>query len=306
MLPIQSPQLIQSAHSYPQKLGNETLTSKQIVLSLLVVCQVLGDVWLSRGMRQVGGDESLHSFQLGALLSLGLHILTNPWVVLGIVFLLSSLLLYLTALSRLDLSYVLPMTASKYVLSALLAWLVLGESVSVVRWIGTGLVSGGVLLVGLSENAREPLQHHSRNQHFPALLLAPASFSLALSNVWFAIVLMVLAASTGDILLTAGMKQVGEVSSLHLRSLMRLAGRVVMNPLISLGVGCMAADFFLFIALLSRVDLSLIMPMTALSYPVSVLGSRYILKERLTTARLLGAGLIGIGVACISLNSVMV
>ena len=98
------------------------------------------------------------------------------------------------------------------------------------------------------------------------------------------------------------MKQVGELKATNLRSLLRQARRVVINPFIGLGVLCMAADFFGFIALLSLADLSLVMPMTALSYPFSILGSHFILKERLTAGRLAGTGLIGIGVAFISMN----
>ena len=284
--------------------------SKYVVLWLLVVFQVLGDVWLSRGMRQVGAVSVSNP---AALLTIGVQVLTNPWIVLGIAFLLGALLLYLVAISRLDLSYVLPMTAFKYVLSACFAGLILGESISQLRWVGTALVSSGVLLVALGEAADEMIKKRRKDRQFPVLLLAPLSFSLSASkvgatilqsNALTGIVIMALAASTGDILLTAGMKQVGEVTTVNARSLIRLARRAMTNPLIGLGIACMAADFFLFIALLSGADLSLIMPMTALSYPFSVVGSHYVLKERLTSGRIAGTGLIGIGVAFILVNAV--
>ena len=95
-------------------------------------------------MRQVGDLSGVNS---AAWLAIGVQVLTNPWIVLGIGFLVGSLLLYLAAISRLDLSYVLPMTAFKYVLSALFAGFILGEQVSQIRWMGTALVSSGVLLV---------------------------------------------------------------------------------------------------------------------------------------------------------------
>ena len=276
---------------------------KYLVLWLLVNFQVLGDVWLSRGMRQLGTATISTPADLGAI---GVQLLTNPWLLLGALFLVSALLLYLAALSRLDLSYVLPMTAAKYVLSALCAWLVLGESVSALRWGGTLLVSGGVLLVSLGDFARarsQPRSQRPKRSQFPALLLAPTAASLSLSSVGLAIVGMVLAASAGDILLTAGMKQVGTVTTIKLRSLLTLARRVILNPWIVGGVLCMAADFFLFIGLLSRTDLSLVMPMTALSYPVSLLGSHYLLRETVTTERLAGTALIGLGVALIAANA---
>ncbi len=282
--------------------------SKYLVLSLLVVFQVLGDVWLSRGMRQVGAVSVSNS---AALLTIGVQVLTNPWIVLGIAFLLGALLLYLVAISRLDLSYVLPMTAFKYVLSACFAGLILGESISQLRWVGTALVSSGVLLVALGEAVAQ-MKKRRKDSQFSGLLLAPLSFSLSASkvgatilqsNALTGIVIMALAASMGDILLTAGMKQVGKVTTVNARSLMQLARRSLTNPFIGLGVACMVADFFLFIALLSEADLSLIMPMTALSYPFSVVGSHYVLKERLTSGRLAGTGLIGIGVAFILVNA---
>lgn len=283
--------------------------SKYVVLSLLVIFQVFGDVWLSRGMRQIG---AVSVFNPAALLTIGVQVLTNFWIVLGIIFLLGALLLYLAAISRLDLSYVLPVTAFKYVLSACIAGWILGESISQLRWLGTALVSSGVLLVALGEAANKRIKRKIDHRSH-GLLLAPLSASLSASkagsiilhsNVLAGTIMMALAASTGDILLAAGMKQVGEVKEITARSLLWLIHQVLTNPLISLGVLCMAADFFLFIALLSRVDLSLIMPLTALSYPFSVLGSHYLLKEKLTSGRLAGTGLISVGVAFILMNAV--
>ena len=274
---------------------------KHFVLLLLVLFQVLGDVWLSRGMRQV---SEVKTSNLANLLAIGLQVLTNPWIVLGVSFLIGALVLYLIALSRLDLSYVLPMTAAKFVLSALFAWLVLHESVSTIRWCGIGLISGGVLLVDLGEKMlADPSKQRGRSGQFSVLMLIPLSFSLVLSKLGIAITAMVVAASAGDLLLSAGMKQVGAVTTLQVRSLLKLVRRALSSPLIGLGVACMAADFFLFIALLSWADLSLVMPMTALSYPLSALGSYYFLKESLTIGRLAGTGLIAVGVAFVSLSS---
>ena len=274
---------------------------KHFVLLLLVLFQVLGDVWLSRGMRQVGEVKALTP---ATLLAIGLQVLTNPWIVLGVSFLIGSLLLYLAALSRLDLSYVLPMTAAKFVLSALFAWLVLRESVSSVRWLGISLISSGVLLVDLGEQrAADTPKQRLQSGQFSVLMLIPLSFSLALSKLGAVIAVMVVAASAGDLFLAAGMKQVGAVTTVQVRSLLKLVRRALSSPFIGLGVACMAVDFFLFIALLSWADLSLIMPMTALSYPLSALGSDYFLKESLTIGRLMGTGLIAVGVAFVSFSS---
>src|SRR5260370_17445605 len=96
------------------------------VLGLVVVLQVVGNVFLSRGMRRVG---SIDKISPTSLYSYGIKTATDPWVMLGFSLLLAFFILYLAALSRLDLSYVLPMTASPYVLTSFLALLILGESV---------------------------------------------------------------------------------------------------------------------------------------------------------------------------------
>ena len=95
----------------------------------------------------------------------------------------------------------------------------------------------------------------------------------------------------------------GEVDTLQARQLLRLARRASSNPMIGLGVLCMTIAFFLFITLLSKADLSFILPETALGYPISLLGARYILKEKVTTARLIGTILVCIGVALVSFTN---
>jgi drug/metabolite transporter (DMT)-like permease len=197
------------------------------------------------------------------------------------------------------------MTASKYVLSALFAWLILQEHISATRWFGTLIVAFGVLLVGVSErNGNGAPKENPPKKHFSSVvLLAPTSLSVLLSKTSVAIVGLALIESIGDMLFAAGMKQVGEVATLQLNTLLRLARRAVVNPLLGLGALSMAATFLLTLALLSWADLSLVMPMTALSYPFSVLGARWFLSETVNTARLVGTGFICLGVALISLNA---
>ena len=136
------------------------------VLGLVVILQVAGNVFLSRGMRRVG---TIGGISAASLYAYGIKTVTNPWVMLGFFLLLAFFALYLAALSRLDLSYVLPMTASTYVLTALSAWLILGESVSPVRWAGTLAVTIGIVLVTDSER-RKSRQSGASNE---VLQMAP-------------------------------------------------------------------------------------------------------------------------------------
>ena len=110
---------------------------KYLVLAGVTVFAPVGDSLLSYGMKQVG-NISLHDFG-GLLLAI-----SNPWVGLGIVFLLGFFASYMSALSWADLTYVLPASSLGYVLLALIARFALHERVSVMRWLGIALVSSGV------------------------------------------------------------------------------------------------------------------------------------------------------------------
>jgi len=63
----------------------------------------------------------------------------------------------------------------------------------------------------------------------------------------------------------------------------------------------MAGSFFAFLAVLSWADLSLIIPATSISFVVSTVGAKLILKERISRLRWAGALLVSLGVALISL-----
>jgi bacterial/archaeal transporter family protein len=118
------------------------------LLLLAVLAQVLGNLSLSRGMKQVGDIPFLDARSFGRF---GIGTLLNGWVILGVALLIGFFLLFLIALSRHDLSYVQPMIASSYVLTAILAGLFLREHISLTRWAGTLAIAAGVLLVSLSE-----------------------------------------------------------------------------------------------------------------------------------------------------------
>jgi drug/metabolite transporter (DMT)-like permease len=114
----------------------------------------IGDTFLARGMKQVG-NVSLHD-----LPDIVFAVL-NPWVALGILFLLGFFAAYMTALSWADLTYVLPATSLGYVLLALIARFFLHEQVTPTRWLGIGLISAGVGFV----TQGPALTRHPSHQH---------------------------------------------------------------------------------------------------------------------------------------------
>jgi len=275
----------------------QRLAWKNIVLLLAVVTtQVLGDIGLSQGMKLFGAVES---YDLGSLGRLALYLLTSPWIIGGAATLVASLFLYLSAVSRLDLSVVMPLMASSYIVNAFLAWLLLRESVSPQRWLSALVIALGVGLIYQSESrSGRPAPPSS----LPSLWLLPAV--LILSRLWLGVLILVIADSAGDLLTARGAKQIGAISFQSPLAVLSWVGQVLRHPLILLGVSCQTLAFICFLSLLSWADISLVRPATALGYGVSLLGARFLLGERIPPGRWLGIGVIGFGVALVALETV--
>ena len=79
-----------------------------------------------------------------------------------------------------------------------------------------------------------------------------------------------------------------------------LAYKVFHSPWIALGVAVYAVEFVLWFAALSRTQLSVAFPFTALGYVGVVMASRYILKERISLRRWAGIGTIVVGVVLVT------
>ena len=116
----------------------------RIFTALVVLSNVLGNFFLTWGMRQIGSVVSLSPLPYIAALF-------NPWVALGVSLLIVWLLSQMTLLSWADLSYVLPVTAIGYVLVALVGRFFLHEQITPGRWIGIALITTGVTLVSRTE-----------------------------------------------------------------------------------------------------------------------------------------------------------
>lgn len=108
---------------------------------VVIVSNVAGNILMSRGLHHVA---TLRGFDVGAYLEAVL----NPYVLTGVVILTFWMVCNLALLSRADLSYVLPVTASAYVLIAIAGRFVLGENISLARWVGIVAITMGVALVG--------------------------------------------------------------------------------------------------------------------------------------------------------------
>jgi uncharacterized membrane protein len=103
-----------------------------------------GHVLLSKGMKTVGDLTEAPVARMGGMI---VQAVSSPWLVLGVALQATFFALYLTLLSRADVSKVLPLTAFDYVVVAVLAHLILAEPVTPARWTGIGFIVAGVFLV---------------------------------------------------------------------------------------------------------------------------------------------------------------
>lgn len=126
--------------------ATKILRTKTYVLLALMVCfSSVGDLLLSKGMKQLG---SVNVTRLGPLALAFFQTFTNATIWLGITCLLLFFVCYLLVLSWADYSYVLPASASGYAVVPLLGYIVLGEGVTSTRWLGVAVICLGVWLVG--------------------------------------------------------------------------------------------------------------------------------------------------------------
>jgi uncharacterized membrane protein len=72
------------------------------------------------------------------------------------------------------------------------------------------------------------------------------------------------------------------------------------NPLVVLGVLLLMVWLISQLSLLSRADLSYVLPMTSVSYVLTALMGEFLLHERISTERWIGIGLIGVGVSLVA------
>ncbi len=115
------------------------------------------------------------------------------------------------------------------------------------------------------------------------------------------IAIIVLADSAGNILLTKGIRQVGEVSTLAPRVLLMIARKALRNHHFLASIFFMAVHFVGYLAVLSWADLSFVFPATAMVYAISTLAGKFFLGETISSHRWVGTVLVCLGVGLVSL-----
>jgi len=119
---------------------------------------------------------------------------------------------------------------------------------------------------------------------------------------WGAILAVVLASTTGDVLLSKAMKQVGDVGKLWRREgLLTIASRILCSPSFLLGIFVMALAFYSLLFALSWADVSLVAPASAsLTFVANAIAAKIFLHEHVDHRRWMAALLVAGGVALLA------
>ena len=113
---------------------------------LMVGLNSAGDMTTARAMRRVGDFSELR--RKAGIFGVVRGVLTEPWFYLGLLAMALSFFALLAALSLIDLSVVVPASASlTFLLNLFGAQFFLKEHVSRRRWLSGMLVLGGIILL---------------------------------------------------------------------------------------------------------------------------------------------------------------
>jgi drug/metabolite transporter (DMT)-like permease len=114
--------------------------------------------------------------------------------------------------------------------------------------------------------------------------------------ILFLLVVIVGAGTGGELCVSRAMKKAGEVKDFRPSALLSFVLRSIRIPWMWLAIGLMATAFFALLWALSIANVSLVVPVTALSYVVGTLGGKILLREQVTKQRWSGILLVSFGV----------
>lgn len=98
---------------------------------------------LKEGMTRIGH----FSFSFNNIWPIGLQVAASPFIMAGLFSYVISVLVWLLVLSRVDVSFAYPMISIGYVVTAIAAYFLLNEPLTVSRIIGTFVIIFGVWLI---------------------------------------------------------------------------------------------------------------------------------------------------------------
>jgi len=122
------------------------MTNITIIL-LSILMSSTAHIFLKKGMI----THALSTVKLDSIFSLVWSVGTNRWVIAGMALHVSALVVWLWALSKVDISFAYPFLALGYIFVSAMAWLWLDEELSAMKLLGIGIIIMGILILAKAE-----------------------------------------------------------------------------------------------------------------------------------------------------------
>ena len=111
-----------------------------------VLLNAAAQLLLKAGTNRIGE----FAFSLANVVPVGLKVASSPFVLGGLACYAVSVVVWIMALSRVPVSVAYPMLSIGYIVNAVAAWLLFGESLAAQKLVGIGFIVVGVWLVARS------------------------------------------------------------------------------------------------------------------------------------------------------------
>ena len=115
--------------------------SSIILIFITIILAVTGQFLLKKGMTKIG------NISISQISSNILKIFTNVYILTSLLIFIIAFLLWLTILSKFDLSFAYPLVAVGYILTALISFIFLKENLTIMRWLGIFLIATGSYII---------------------------------------------------------------------------------------------------------------------------------------------------------------
>jgi drug/metabolite transporter (DMT)-like permease len=101
-----------------------------------------------------------------------------------------------------------------------------------------------------------------------------------------------------QILMRKGMLQIGEVSLTS--SFLKTMSKMIASPFLCLSIFCYGMSVLIWMTVLSRVEVSFTYAFSSLGYVFVIVMSMFILREHISTMRIIGVGIICFGIVLVA------
>jgi multidrug transporter EmrE-like cation transporter len=116
------------------------------LLMIGVLLNAAAQLLLKAGTLRVGE----FAFTADNIMPVGMRLASNPFIVGGLACYVVSVVVWIMGLSRVPVSVAYPMLSVGYIVNAVAAWMLFGESLTAQKLIGIGFIVVGVFVVARS------------------------------------------------------------------------------------------------------------------------------------------------------------